>query len=145
MSTLCAPYVSMVFNIFPKLSTALHRYPTMINVLFASFKLLTAFYFWKCLLKPSSKFPSLWLVDVLRCKLLTGCKEMRQIYKSQAAFNMILKDHRQLPLSISGLKSLLSGLWRGVTKGFAKLSSNLKKTSWNFDFGIFINNTKKKF
>ncbi len=57
----------------------------IINFLFASLRLLTNFK--KCSLKPSSEFPSLWLVDVLKCQTLIGCKENAQE----------LPCHRQLP------------------------------------------------
>ncbi len=53
---------------------------THVHKITVKFKLFTCFFeitylFWKCLLKPSSGFPFLWLVDVLLCRTLIGCRE----------------------------------------------------------------------
>jgi hypothetical protein len=57
-------------------------------------------------MKPSSEFPCLWLVDVLQCRTLIGCRENVQgdVNLSLAASGMILQNHRRLPVSIFSVK-----------------------------------------
>ncbi len=61
--------LSMVFKIFIRLSL---QY-TIVYVLFAFFEI--TYSFWKCLLKSSTEFPSLRLVNVLHCQTVIGCRK----------------------------------------------------------------------
>jgi hypothetical protein len=75
--------LSMVSKIFPKLV------PTIYNCIrFICFLEIT-YTFWKCLLKASAEFPSLWLVDVLHCRPAIGCRKMRRIYLPRKAITKI--------------------------------------------------------
>ncbi len=56
-------------KVFQKIFTTLYNYQLFICFFEISYLL------WKCLLKPSSEFPSLWLVNVLQCRPHIGCRE----------------------------------------------------------------------
>ncbi len=56
-------------------------------------------------IETSSEFPCLWLVDILFCQPLISCR-------SQAAFGMILQNHRRLSVSIFSVKVATSSyMW----------------------------------
>ncbi len=109
---------------FQGLSKAFH-YPIQISTFYLLLLIC------KFLMKPSSKFSSLWLVDILRCRPLIGCRENAQE----------IMCHRQLPVwfyritggllnGFSVSKSPLWSLWRGYNwKDFSKLESDFKGAS----------------
>ncbi len=51
------------------------RYPIQLFTFYLLFWIYLRYLFWKCLVKPSSEFPSLWPIDVLKCRLRIGCRE----------------------------------------------------------------------
>jgi hypothetical protein len=88
---------------------------------------------WKCLLKLSSEFPSLWFVDVLYSAALSlAAGKMARINLSQVAFGMILQNHRQLPVSLFSVKRVSLRSWKRVTGRIFKISSNFKGTRLYF-------------
>jgi hypothetical protein len=87
-------------------------------------------------------FLSLWLVNVLQCRPLIGCRENT------------VTCHRQIPVwfhkitggflyAFSEYKLPLYGLWRGLLKAFSKLVSNFKWKKLNCKYDYFINKKTK--
>ncbi len=66
---------------------------------------------------------SLWLVDVLQCRPVIGCrKKCARINLSPAAFGIILKNHKRLPGCIFSVKIAALGSLKWVTGRIFKIS-----------------------
>ncbi len=72
--------------------------------------------------KMLTETPSLWFVDVLKCRPLIGCRDNAQEFNlSQTASGMILQNHRRLPVSIFSVKIAALGNFKYFQRSKLKL------------------------
>jgi hypothetical protein len=78
-----------------------------------------------------------------RCSLVPTSHRVQGKYArinlSQAAFGIVLQNHRRLPVSIFIVKIAALGFLKRVTGRIFKISKKFQRSKLNFEFDFFIN------